>query len=249
MATKDPEVEILPPEKPADPPFRMVSEREWLAAKAAAAGSGKRTRTGRRPWGRRLVAFAVIAGTAAVVGWRVASPSSDFPARDAFAAVPHLRWVAATEGATEDRQPVTAPAAAPVVVTAPVAAAVMIDPDAAQETTSQETTSQETPSQETPSQETPSQETAPQETVSRQVAAQQAEQNARIEQIGRNVDRMAAEVAANQAQITQLTAGQERLTHEILRLRMVAQSAASSASAAYAASHRPQHHALWYYRY
>ena len=67
------------------------------------------------------------------------------------------------------------------------------------------------------------------------------EQNNRIEQITRNVDRMAAEVAANQAQITHLTAGQEKITREILKLKVLVQSA-------YAASHRPQRHAI-YYRY
>lgn len=216
MATNR-EVEILPPETPSDrPPFRMAGEREWLAAQAAPGGPEKRAQAPKRQrrWGRRLVAFSVIAATAALVGWRVSYGSSSVsPARDALAALPPLRWVAAMQDPPE---------AAPVAVPAATAAALVIDPEVVAQQAQQ------------------------QAQQAQQQAEQNAEQNARIDEITRSVDRMAAEVAANQAQITQLTAGQEKLTHEILRLRVVAQAAAS---AAYSAAHRPQHHSLFYYRY
>ena len=67
------------------------------------------------------------------------------------------------------------------------------------------------------------------------------EQNGRIEQITRSVDRLSAELAANEARITHLAAGQDRITHEILRLRVLVQAAS-------AAAHRTQRHAV-YYRY
>jgi hypothetical protein len=68
------------------------------------------------------------------------------------------------------------------------------------------------------------------------------EQNARLDRIARNMDRMAADLAANQAQITHLAANQEKITHEITRLKGVVQSSERSAP--------PRRHALYpYYFY
>jgi len=72
-----------------------------------------------------------------------------------------------------------------------------------------------------------------------------AGQNARLERIARSMDRMAADLAANQAQITLLAANQEKITHELTRLKVLVQSSDRSGP-----SHRPQRHALYsYYNY
>ena len=66
-----------------------------------------------------------------------------------------------------------------------------------------------------------------------------AEQNGRIDEIARSIDRMAAELAANQSRVALLAAGQEKITHEISKLKGLVQSSSSS-------SRRPQPHALYY---